>query len=177
MPPSGGGPGGPGFGPFAGGLPANSTMGTANQLYDFIKTTRMPGPVGGLVGGGYVPSDEFSFIDIYHRIQLARTFSIHSNGASRFRSFIGNYQVLSNEACKRARLDKMVASLDKRRKNREIDDQTWGNRVMYEALQYFGWLKRNTVLTKERYRTEVMEFAEKHGIDFSFGDEAPARTR
>ena len=175
MPPRGGfGPGGP----MGGMLPRDTNMGHANQLIDWRRTTGRPPAVPGLAGTGYIPSSSFSLIDLYHRFQLAKTFSIHRPaGVSRFRAFVGNYQVLSHDMSKRARFDQMVSQLSKRRKDGDISDQKYADRIMYEAVHYYGWLKSKYVISEEQYREHVTEFAETHGIDFDFGDEAPSRTR
>ena len=134
--------------------------------------------VGGIVGGGYVPKDSFSVVDLWHRFQLARTFSLRRpTGVSRFSAFVGNYQVLSHDACRKARFDEMVSSLSARYKSYDIDAQDYGDRIMYEADRYYGWLRKNYAITDEEYRKAMSDFAESHGIDYDFGDSVPAMTR
>ncbi len=182
MPPHGhggpppGGPGGPGG--FSGAIPRNSTMQTAHQMYDFRKTTRRIPNEPGLAGTGYMDSDGFTFLGVWHKIQLARVFSIHRpQGTGRARSFIGNYQYLSHDAAMRARFEKMVTQLKKRYDDFDLDDQEFGDRIMWEADRYFGWLKRKTIIDEAEYREKMTEFANAYGIDYDFGDSGPTRGR
>lgn len=167
------GPGGP-MGPFSGGIPANSTMATANQWRDFIKTTRNPEHFSG--GGGYVSTqDAFSFIEFKHKLKLAWDLSYHTNGNSRFGSFIGNYQFLGKGQEKYARFTKVVGELDKSLRDGKIEPQHYGNRVMGEAMAYYGYMRDKTVISEEEYRDSVEKFAETKNIDFSWGE--PSRSR
>ena len=176
--PGGRGPGGPGGGGYGGGgmLPRNTTMSHANQLYDWIKTTRSPQKVGGIAGSGYVPSESFSFIDLASRIKLAWMKSYHHEGTTRFRAFVGNYQVLTHNVSRQARLEQMTTMLGKRHSKKEISDQQYGQRLMYEADRYYSWLRSKHALTEEQYRKAMTEFADSHGIEYVFEDE-PVRSR
>ena len=127
---------------------------------------------------GFVEAERFSLLGIWHRLQLARVFSLHRpQGVGRVRSFIGNYQVLAHDSAMKARFTKMEALLTKRYKADEIDAQFYGDRIMYEADRYYSWLLRKTVITEEQYREAMTKFAEEHGIEYDFGDSAPARSR
>ena len=169
--PRGGMPGGGGM------LPADTTVRHYNRLVDWKKTTGNPDRVGGIVGSGYVPGDSFSFIDLASKIKLAWMFSYHHEGTSRLRSFIGNYQVLSHNVSRKARLDQMAAQLGKRRNNKEISAQTYGQRIMYEAERYYGWLYSKRAITEAQYKENMKDFAEKHGIEYVFEDEEPTKSR
>ena len=173
MPPRGHGGPPPGDGGFFG---HNYTMRDANSAIDRRRTFGRPDAVPGVSGTGYIPDEDFSVIDIFHRIKLARILSLHPNGASRFRSFVGNYQALTHDASKRARLEKMTVQLMRRHKDGEIDDQEYGERLMYEADKYYSWLRSKTVLSEQQYREAMMHFAGEHGIDYDFGDSGPTRT-
>ena len=181
MPPRGGygrgpgrGPGmGPGMGGYMGGIPRDSTMGTANQIYDFIKTTSMPPGVAR--AGGYVKPSGFSFRDIFNRIGLAWDLSFDSKGRTRIGSFIGNFQYLSRNEAKYARFIRMVGELDSRHQKGEIEDELYGQRVMYEAMDYYGFMLRSTVIDEDTYRKNVEEFAASKGIDFSWGSPSMGR--
>lgn len=154
----------------------NYTMRDANVAYDRRRTLGRPEAVGGIAGTGYIPSEEFSFIDLGSRIKLAWDFSHHHKGLSRIGSFIGNFQVLTHNVSRQARLAQMEIQLGKRHTAKEIDDQTYGQRIMYEADRYYGWLRNKTVISEEEYRSHMTAFAEKHGIEYVFDDE-PVRTR
>lgn len=176
MPPRGGHGGPPPGGGGGGFFTHNYTMRDANSAIDRRRTFGRPEAVPGVSGTGYIPDEDFSLIDIFHRIKLANILSSHPNGASRFYSFVGNYQVLTHDASKRARLDKMVVQLMRRHNDGEIDNQEYGERLMYEANRYYSWLRRKTVISEQQYREAMIAFAEEHGIDYDFGDSGPTRT-
>ncbi len=170
MPPRGpGGPGpGMGFGPFAGGIPANSTMATANQMYDFWKTAGPRQHVG--PSGGYVfdNNNGFSFIDWFHKIGLAWDLSKFS-AAGRMSSFIGAYQFIGQQPAVYARYKKVTEELDKKYQLNRIEPQEYGRKIMHEAMRYFGFLRDKKMISEDEYRVCLQLFAEEHGIEFSFG--------
>lgn len=170
MPPRGpGGPGfGPGFGPFAGGLPPNSTMTTANQMYDFIKTTGAPMRVGAAGGHIFDNPSAFSFIDWFHKVGLAWDLSKYS-AAGRFSSFIGAYQYIGQQPAMYARYKKVTDELDSLYKNGKIEPQEYGRKIMHEAMRYYAFLRDKKLMSEEEYRGCLMLFAQDHGIEFSFG--------
>ena len=169
-------PGGPGpMGPWSGGIPANSTMTTANQWRDFIKTTRNPMHIGG--GGGYAAPSAFSFISFRHKLGLAWDLSYHTRGNTRIKSFIGNYQFLGHGQERFARFNKVVGDLEKRMKEEKITPQHYGERIMYEAMSYYGYMRDKTIISRDEYYQMVEDFAESKNIDFSWGEEAPSRSR
>ena len=176
MPPSGHGPGaggpgmggGMGFGPFAGAAPINSTMATANQMYDFWKTAGPRRYVGASTGYVFDNHDGFSFIDWFHKIGLAWDLSKYSV-AGRLSSFIGAYHFIGQQPAVYARYKKVTDELDKQFRAGKIEPQEYGRKIMHEAMKYFGFLRDKKMMNEEEYRICIQLFAEEHGIEFSFG--------
>ena len=157
-------------GGYLGGIPSNSTMSTANAVRDFFKTTSHPAPGASVVGGGYLDEGtSFSYIAFGHRLSLAWDLSYDRKGHTRIGAFLGNFRALGGGAqAKKAKFDKVYGELTKARDEGTLDPQTYAERIMYEAMSYYGYLQRIAMIDKEEYYEEVYKFADANGIDFEF---------
>ena len=169
--PGPGGPGGPfgGFGGFARGVPMNSSMATANQVYDFVHTAgprKYVGPNGGYL---FENDQSFSFIEWYHQIKLAFDVSRVGSTPERHITFAGAYQYFKKQPAAYARFTKVTSELEKSFGAKQIEPQEYGRRIMHEAMVYYGFLKSTTMINEEDYRYFLMRFADEHNIDLSFG--------